>query len=201
MINELRLHPHFIVPPQCEQARLFMERTENEGEAFLRTFKLVTDEGAQYISPAVYFGSLLVYEKGEAVSFDEGDLGRRVAADLGFAYAPVLRIDYACTDERAYFLRAGEPKGKPNAYSVYGPETNEFVEDYIEEYLLFTTLWSALMERGTLAFDDNLLFEGEERYYEGYLGDEGLPLEVKKSTDSHLYEIDGGFMVISCEEI
>ena len=201
MINELCLYPHFIVPPQCKQARLFMERAEDENEAFYRTFELTTSEGVQCISPAVYFGSLLIYEKGEVARFDENNLERCVAADLGYAFAPVLRIDYACTDERVFFLRAGEPKKTPDIYSAYSPQTIEYVEEYVDDFLFFTNYRTLLMNRGIMTYGEDLLFEGEERYYAGYLGNAGLPLKMKKATGSRLYEIDGGFMVVSCEEM
>lgn len=199
MADEQWLYPYFTVPPASEQARLFEERITGMvgAPAFhLAGARMGQRRSMQRRNAAVYFGSLLVYEGEESRCFDEEDFAQCVLADLGYAFAGPVRIDYACTEERTYFLRAGRPCHVPTAYSAYGPETLRFVERYIDAFLA-TDCRGMLLGRAIMHAGKDVLFEGEHRLYEGFLGQGGLPFAASGADGQHVSDSESGLGVLS----
>ena len=180
--NDIFNRPYFVVPPECPQVQLLLDRVGNHLGA--RGWK--AEDGAAgtvRFSLAVYFGTLIMHP--EHPSADE----KAVRCALGFPEDCTLRIDYACSAEGLYLLRAGEPGGEPVPFSVLAAEGVEAAEELIGAFL-DQSFRSVLLGRRMEDIDADYLFAGEELFYEGFLGEKGLPLTRPASPSPTAFAIN-----------
>ncbi len=162
--------PPFAVPATAPQVSLYFDRTGGLIDA--SGWECADDHGQRYISAAVYFGALALH--GGTISERE----RHLREGLGLPSAGTIRLDYACTADEVLLLRAGIPGHLPRSYAALTAGTLAEAESFIADFLArdFRTI---LLCRCSQQADDDLLFEGEMEFYEGFLGEDGLPLKVE----------------------
>lgn len=161
--------PHFIVPPTAPQVSLYLERSNGHMDA--PGWQYTEPDGSLRLSIAVYFGSVMLHPPASTDSEAE------VRSLLSAAPASTVRLDYACTAHETLLLRAGEPGSVPQPFSALHPTAVAAAESHIAA-LLARDFRTMLLSRSIQPADETLLFAGEDEFYEGFLGDGGLPLKV-----------------------
>lgn len=191
--NELLNRPYFCVPADCPQVRLLMARTK--GSVASWGWDFVDAKGRRYCSPGIYFGSLVMWPvEGEpGGGCDERDEARGagcgdVAHLLGFDECAVVRLDYACFNDDPLLLRAGHVGELPLPYACFDATAISAAEAYIADFLA-QPYGDVLMNRRLRDADETLLFAGESEFYEGFLGDEGLPLMASEPDEDGVYTL------------
>ena len=160
--------PYFVVPPDYPPVQLLFDRM---GNALTVSGWHAEDTEAGFIrfSPAVYFGTLIVHP--EEASDDEKCLHRV----LGFPEEVLLRLDYACTRDALYVLRVGEPDHAPATFAALSEAGLAAADEFAAAFLALD-FRSILLGRLIEDVDTEYLFAGEDIFYEGFLGEKGLPL-------------------------
>lgn len=172
--NEIFNRPYFAVPPEAPQVQLLLQRIPQAGAA---GWYANGADGTVYFSIAIYFGSLIMHPE------DASEREREVRRLLGFAPDSTLRLDYACSRKTTCLLRAGEPGTDPAPFSAFSPEGLAAAESLIGDFLSLD-LRTILLDRRVQDTETDDLFRDEEVIYEGFLGDEGLPLTLQRLGDS-----------------
>ena len=178
--------PYFAVPP--DDPRIGLLFAQVDGPVQTSGFVYESDDGRLFVSPRIYFGTILSFGvgPGDAVTSpaEDGELGAREAearrAVLGSAAdsaAADVRIDFAWLDGRTVVLRAGAPGARPRPFSEFGRDGLASLRDYVEEFME-SPYADVVMSRAVMDAEDDILFEGEERFLEGFIGQNLLPLEV-----------------------
>lgn len=167
--NEVFNWPHFSVPPEAPQVDLCLQRLDGCLDAPGWRYRDQQDEVR--FSIAVYFGTLILYPS------DPAQCGCRMRQFLALPQDRPLRLDYACTADRTLLLRAGAPGTKALPFSKFEDATLKEAEECIGAFLA-QDFRAILLNRCCQTIDDDLLFEGETEFYEGFLGIDGLPLAV-----------------------
>ncbi|WP_304853974.1 hypothetical protein [Adlercreutzia caecimuris] len=164
--------PPFAVPATAPQVSLYFDRTG--GLIDTSGWQCTDRQGRRYVSAAVYFGALALH--GGTVSERE----RHMRQGLGLPQSGTIRLDYACTADEVLLLRAGIPGHLPQPYTVLAAGAVAEAESLIADFLArdFRTI---LLCRCSQQADGDILFEGEAEFYEGFLGEDGLPLPVGDS--------------------
>lgn len=173
--NDIFNRPYFVVPPECAQVQLLFDRVGNRVSAAAWTGE-DPSTGELSFSVAVYFGTLVLHPDNPSVT----EMAVRRA--LGFPADSTLRLDYACTADELYLLRAGQPGGDPFPFGAFAPEALAEAEGLIGAFLALD-FRSILLGRRIEDIDVDYLFAGEDLFYEGFLGNDGLPLKREKLAD------------------
>lgn len=185
--NDIFNRPYFVVPPDCPQVQLLFDRAGNHVAASGWQAK-DEEAGAVRFSLAVYFGTLVMHP--EQAGDDEG----RLRAALGFPEDCLLRLDYACTADALYLLRAGQPGSEPATFADLGEDAVAAGERFIGAFLALD-FRSVLLGRRIEDMDVDYLFAGEEMFYEGFLGEEGVPLTRPASPSPQAFAISDTMLV------
>lgn len=166
--------PYFAVPPEAPQVQLLLDRLPQVGAP---AWYGDGADGATLFSIAVYFGSLILHPDGASPREDA------LRGGLGFNPGTILRLDFACTAEATYLLRAGIPGHAPEPFTAFATDALAAAEAGIATFL-DTSLRTVLLHRSVQDSEASFLFPDEEVIYEGFLGDEGLPLRLQRLADS-----------------
>lgn len=187
--------PYFAVPPESPQMQLLLDRTGGTAGANGwvlehgdgKTATDGEDDGARF-SIAIYFGTLMMRADGAS------EREQAVRRGLGFPPEATVRIDYACSHDAVWLLRAGKPGGEPEPFSAFDPEALAAAEAFIADFLSID-LRTVLLARCTEDPDEDMLFAGEQLIYEGFLGNGGMPVALRSLGEGLPYAIDATMLV------
>lgn len=176
--------PYFIIPANDERSVLFSERLEGR---HVRAQLFECNDGRRLFTLDMYFGTVLVWPTDSEY---EDDLLTGVIDACHAKASPdkrVVRLDYAydCLTQRFMLLRFGLPKSTPIPYSELDPDALRDAERYIERFMKKPHI-DILAERLQAIGDESILFDGEETFLEGFLGDSGLPLVLPEELATEL---------------
>lgn len=166
--------PYFAVPPEAPQVQLLLDRLPQVGAS---AWYADEADGTTLFSIAVYFGSLILHPDDATPREDA------LRTALGFDPGTTLRLDFACTAEATYLLRAGIPGHAPAPFTAFATDALAAAETAVAAFL-DTSLRTILLHRSLQDSEARFLFPDEEVIYEGFLGDEGLPLSLQRLADS-----------------
>lgn len=171
--NVIFNRPYFVVPPDAPQVQLLLDRIPLAEAPGWYSDQL---DGTRYFSIAVYFGTLIVHP--------DGATPREVALReaLGFPPTCTLRLDYACSRNALYLLRAGEPGTEPRPFRDFTADGCASAEAFIDDFLS-TDLRSILLGRRVQDIETDFFFAEENCVYVGFLGDCGMPLQLERTDD------------------
>lgn len=167
--------PYFVVPPDAPQVELYFERTGGRMDA--PGWQYTAPDGSSRCSIAVYFGTLALHP-GNATEREQ-----HLRTMLELPPESTVRLDYACTADQTLLLRAGEPGHTPWPFSALTADALSEAEALIT-FFLAHDFRAVLLNRRVQAPDESLLFADETDFYEGYLGEEGLPLKAVACDES-----------------
>ncbi len=166
--------PYFIVPPEDPRVGLLFEQVKSPAPT--GGFLYEARDGRAFASLGIYFGTILIYgddaEAGVGSDARDAVLGACDGDD-----GETARIDFAWIDGNAFVLRAGVPGGRPVPYSELGEKALAALLDYVAGFM-GRSYADVLMVREIVEAGDDILFEGEVRFYEGFIGRDLMPLEV-----------------------
>lgn len=181
--NEIFNRPYFAVPPEAPQVQLLLDRVPRPGAS---GWHCDGPNNTVRFSIAIYFGSLIMHP--DNASGREIELRRL----FGFPVASTVRLDFACSHDALWLLRIGEPHSDPVAAIDLAPDAVQAAERFIADFL-HLDLRTVLLERRMQDTEIDNLFRGEEVIYEGFLGNEGLPLDLARLDDSP-FAVNGTIM-------
>lgn len=182
--DDLDRIPCFIIPVDDARSVLFSERRIGRQ---IRARLFEGSDGVRRFSPDVYFGTMLTWpgddERDYELIFDVINACESTASQDAF----VVRLDYAydCLSKEFVLLRVGTPKSAPIPYSELDPGVVENAERFIKRFMEKPHI-DILAERQQAIGDGRILFEGEETFLEGFLGDSGLPLVLPEELEAQL---------------
>ena len=166
--------PYFIVPPEDPRVGLLFEQVKSPAPT--GGFVYEAKDGRAFASPGVYFGTIVIYgddaEAGVGSDARDAVLGACDGDD-----GETARIDFAWIDGNAFVLRAGVPGNRPIPFSGFGEEELAVIRDHVVGFM-GRSYADVLMAREIVEAGDGILFEGEELFYEGFVGRDLMSLEV-----------------------
>ena len=126
----------------------------------------------------------------DAEKDDEARARNAVLAACGGDEGAAARIDFAWLNDGAFVLRAGVPGSRPVPFSAFGDEALAILGEYVAGFMQ-RSYADVLMARDIVDAEEDILFEGEDQFYEGFIGRDLLPLEANAG--------DGGALI--CDEL
>lgn len=169
--NVIFNRPYFVVPPDAPQVQLLLDRIPlAEAPGWYSD----QPDGTRYFSIAVYFGTLIMHPEAAAPR----EVALREA--LGFPADSTLRLDYACSCNALYLLRAGEPGSEPRPFCDLPDRGRTEAEAFVDDFLSLD-LRSILLGRRVQDIETDFFFAGEDLVYVGFLGDHGMPLKLERT--------------------
>ena len=179
-LEELEPVVTFAMPPLDPRVKLYMRRCVGR-EIPIQGYS--GRGGAQYVSLAAYFGSLLFWGEGSEDLFEavEGALH-------GGGGDSVLRADYAYdgASRRYLLLRAGRCGGIPKTYSDISEGAVRALEDAIAAHM-DRPIAEVRLERSERYADKGTLFEGEFTFLEGLVGFGAVPVPIKGNLENVIH--------------
>ena len=166
--------PYFIVPPDDPRVGLLFEQVN----CLMSTggFSYKAKDGRAFISPGIYFGTIVIYGNDAKVGA-ELEARNAVIEACGGGDDDVVRIDFAWLNGGAVVLRAGAPGGRPVPFSEFSKEALAFLCEYVSSFME-RSYADVIMAREMVDAEEDVLFEGEDQFYEGFMGRDLMPLEV-----------------------
>lgn len=166
--------PYFNVPPKDPRVDLLLKQASRPVR--VRAFSYTAKDGRAFVSPYVYFGTILIYGH-DAEKDDEARARNAVLAACGGDEGAAARIDFAWLNDGAFVLRAGVPGSRPVPFSAFGDEALAILGEYVAGFMQ-RSYADVLMARDIVDAEEDILFEGEDQFYEGFIGRDLLPLEA-----------------------
>ncbi len=179
--------PYFNVPPEDPRVGLLLDQASRPVR--VRAFSYTANDGRAFVSPYVYFGTILIYGH-DAEKDAEARARNAVLTVCGGDDSDTARIDFAWLNDGAFVLRAGVPGGRPVSFSGFGDDALAILGEYVTGFMR-RSYADVLMAREIVDVEEDILFEGEDQFYEGFIGRDLLPLEASAGA--------GGALV--CDEL